>query len=259
MPSDPSIELADPRVELVRTRHELEERNAALEASNADLEQFAYVASHDLSEPLRAVSGFAQLLGRRYRGELDEDADRYIGHIVGGVERMQGLIDDLLTYARVGADDVTPIPVDSGELVTSVVASIDGLLDSGARVRVVEPLPLVSGDPALLRQLFQNLIANAIKFRSQAEPEIVVSASCEGALHRFSIADNGIGIDDRHAQRIFEVFKRLHARERFPGTGIGLAICKRVVERHGGRIWLDPDPASGSVFHFTLPTAAPGA
>ncbi len=231
----------------------LAERNRDLERSNAELEQFAYVASHDLSEPLRMVSSYLQLLRRRYHGALDEDADAFIDFAVDGAARMQSLIEDLLAYSRAGRSERPPEPVDTERLVTGVV----DLLHVGEAVDL-GPLPPVQGDAYALGQLFQNLIGNAIKFVPEdREPHVEVTAEPEpeAPAWRFTIADNGIGIDPRHAERIFRMFQRLHGRDEFPGTGIGLAIAKKVVERHGGEIWTEPRDDGGTRFCFTLPEA----
>jgi len=233
---------------------ELERRASELERSNSDLQEFAYVASHDLSEPLRMVSSYVQLLARRYQGQLDSDADDFIGYAVDGVNRMQRLIDDLLAYSRAGTSEYRFGPVEVGALVRDTLVGMQATVtDSGAAVDVGE-LPEVWGDEGQLRQLFQNLIGNGIKFRRPEEPpRVEVSAERQGRECLFRVSDNGIGIDPRHAERIFSVFKRLHGREEYPGSGIGLSICKRIVERHHGQIWVEPRPAGGTTFAFTIP------
>ena len=238
---------------LEETANELRRHAAELERSNADLEQFAYVASHDLSEPLRTVSGFVGLLGKRYEGQLDPQADEYIRFAVDGVHRMRELIDDLLAYSRVGRADQSLEPVDTGALVAEIVRTLGPQLDrSGGRV-TVSSLPTVQGDDWQMRQLFQNLIANAIKFDGGRPPRVEVSAAREAAGWRFSVRDHGIGVDERHAERIFKVFQRLHARDEYEGTGIGLAICRRIVDRRGGRIWVEAAEGGGADFRFTVP------
>ena len=238
---------------LAKVAAELEHRATELERSNADLQEFAYVASHDLSEPLRMVSSYVQLLARRYGGRLDSDADEFIAFAVDGVNRMQRLIDDLLAYSRAGTQEYRIGPVDCGELVRDTLAGMQTTVtESGATV-VVGDLPTVRGDEGQLRQLFQNLIGNGIKFRGDDPPRVEVAAEREGAAWRFSVADNGIGIDPRHAERIFSVFKRLHTRDKYAGSGVGLSICKRIVERHDGRIWVEQSELGGSRFCFTIP------
>jgi PAS domain S-box-containing protein len=229
----------------------LEERARELERSNAELEQFAYVASHDLSEPLRMVTSYLQLLRRRYHGRLDPDADAFIDYAVDGAGRMRDLIDDLLTYSRAGRGDGPLGPVDSRAVAEFAASTVE----REAEIRI-GAMPTVLGDRQQLGQLFQNLIGNAVKFvPDDRAPAIDVSAERDGAMWRFSICDNGIGLDAAHAERIFRMFQRLHTRDDYPGTGIGLAIAKKVVERHGGTIWAEPRPEGGSCFSFTLPVA----
>ncbi len=225
-----------------------------LERSNAELEQFAYVASHDLQEPLRKVASFCQLLQQRYGGQLDERADQYIGFAVDGARRMQDLINDLLAFSRVGRTERPHTAVDCNALVAGARADIaQALEDSGARVEAGE-LPTVQGDPSLLRLVFQNLIGNAVKFRGPEPPRVDIGAERHDGAWRFSVADNGIGIDPEYAERIFVIFQRLHPRASFEGTGIGLAMCRKIVEYHGGRMWLDTGHGGpGARFCFTLP------
>jgi PAS domain S-box-containing protein len=234
----------------------LEDRARDLERSNAELEQFAYVASHDLSEPLRMVSSYLQLLRRRYAGQLDADADEFIDFAVDGAARMRDLIDDLLTYSRAGRSGAALVPVASRALVERIAEGVCAGEDARqADVRIGD-LPVVLGDEQQLGQLFQNLIGNAVKFVPEDRtPVVEVTAERDGARWRFTVADNGIGLEPAHAERIFRMFQRLHTRESYPGTGIGLAIAKKVVERHGGTIWAAPRPEGGSVFHFTLAAA----
>jgi PAS domain S-box-containing protein len=232
-----------------RLQHAAEE----LTRSNKDLEQFAYVASHDLQEPLRMVSSFVQLLSDRYRGRLDSNADEYIGFAVEGATRMQQLIQDLLAYSRVGTQGRTLTPTSIQNPLDRAFALLKGTIDaSGVRI-TSDPMPTMRVDGTQLTQLFQNLIGNAIKFRSDTPLEIHVGARREADEWVFSVRDNGIGLDPQHAERIFVIFQRLHARERYPGTGIGLAICKKIVERHGGRIWVESEVGKGATFCFTLP------
>jgi PAS domain S-box-containing protein len=232
------------------------ERQRALDElarSNQDLEQFAHVVSHDLQEPLRMVSSYCELLRRAYRGRLDDDADRFMDFAVDGAQRMQLLIQDLLAYARVGSRGgaFKKAEVDRS-LELALVNLQEAIAESQARISV-DPLPVVFADEVQLAQLLQNLISNAIKYRRDEPPEIHISVEPRGAFWAFAVTDKGIGIEPRFARSIFEVFKRLHSRTEFPGTGIGLAICKRIVERHGGEIWLDCEYGDGARFHFTLP------
>ncbi len=239
-------------VDAGRTR--LDEQALELRRSNAELEQFAYVASHDLQEPLRKIASFCQALDRRYHGQLDERADQYIEFAVDGAKRMQVLINDLLAFSRVGRAGRPDEVLETRDLVAQARDYLEtALADAGASV-VVEDLPRVRGDRALLASLFQNLIANAVKFRAQAPPVIRIDAAAAGSDWEFSVSDNGIGIDAEYAERIFVIFQRLHAKETYPGTGIGLAMCRKIVEYHGGRIWLDTDHPGGACFRFTLPT-----
>ena len=232
---------------------------AELERSNTDLAQFAYAASHDLSEPLRMVSSYVQLLAERYAGQLDKDADEFIGFAVDGAARMKVLIDDLLAYSRAGGMVAPWRPVDCGTLVSSTLAALDGAVrDCGAEV-VVEDLPTLDADPGQLAQVFHNLLANSLKFVLPGVPaKVRVSAERTGDGWCFSVKDNGIGVAEEHRERIFVMFKRLHGRGEYPGTGIGLALCQKVVDRFGGRIWVEGDPAHGSIFRFTVPDVPPG-
>jgi signal transduction histidine kinase len=243
--------------ELVRRRtRELTEANAKLERSNTELEQFAYAVSHDLQEPLRMVASYVQLLGRRYQGKLDEDADAFIGFAADGAKRMQRMITDLLDYSRVQtkADPFCPVPL--GEALDLALGNLDLIIrETDSTVEAVRAdLPTVYGDKGLLGRLLQNLIGNAIKYRDdQRKPHIRIQAQRKDGDWLFSISDNGIGIEPQHFERIFRVFQRLHGHGRFEGSGIGLAICKKIVERHGGEIWVDSTPGQGTSFHFTLP------
>ncbi|MDH3583782.1 MAG: ATP-binding protein [Phycisphaerae bacterium] len=241
--------------ELNRLYRELEGATAKLEESNQELAQFAYVASHDLQEPLRMVGSYCQLLQRRYHGQLDEKADEFIAYAVDGAQRMQRLISDLLALSRVESRGKDLVPTDLKEVVRLALENLQVTVrESGARV-TVGALPEVMGDDTQLLQVFQNLIGNAIKFRSDREPVVHVSAQRAEDAWEVMVRDNGIGIDAEHADRIFEVFRRLHGRDHYEGTGIGLAVCKKMVERHGGRIWVESVSGEGSAFHFTLPVA----
>ncbi|HEX3788943.1 MAG TPA: ATP-binding protein [Pseudonocardiaceae bacterium] len=238
----------------VRSGHAvLDARTNELQRSNAELEQFAYVASHDLQEPLRKVASFCQLLQRRYGGQLDERADQYIGFAVDGAKRMQVLINDLLAFSRVGRMVAEQVPVPASALVEQAKANLAAAVNqTHARIEVGE-LPVVMAEVPLLTAVFQNLLGNALKFHGEASPEITVAARRDGENWLFSVADNGIGIDADYAERIFVIFQRLHGKGEYPGTGIGLAMCRKIVEHHGGRIWLDTTVTSGSRFCFTLP------
>jgi len=229
---------------------------AELARSNAELEQFAYVASHDLQEPLRMVASYTQLLARRYQGKLGDDADEFIGFAVDGARRMQELINDLLTYSRVGTQALQLQPVDTTQLVDQVVSDLTAAIREGRATVTQDDLPVVMGDPTQLRQLFQNLIANGIKFhRPDETPRVHVSATRDDGTWTFSVSDNGIGLEPQYLERIFVLFQRLHTRTDYPGTGIGLAICRKIVERHGGQIGVASSPGAGTTFTFTLPGA----
>ena len=244
---------------IVRTRaeQELKQRVEDLARSNAELEQFAYVASHDLQEPLRMVASYNQLLARRYKGKLDPSADEFIGFTVEGVTRMQRLINDLLAYSRVGTRRGELGSVDMETVLADATKNLERAIAEENAVVTHDALPSVRGDEGQLLQLVQNLVGNAIKFHGDAPPRIHVSARCDGAWWTFSVQDNGIGIESQYFQRIFVIFQRLHPRETYPGTGIGLAICKKIVERHGGKIWVDSRRGEGSTVFFTLPSALP--
>ncbi|TDC95684.1 ATP-binding protein [Actinomadura sp. 7K507] len=236
---------------------QLDEQTEELRRSNAELEQFAYVASHDLQEPLRKVASFCQMIERRYGDQLDERGQQYIAFAVDGAKRMQALINDLLSFSRVGRLSSLEESIDLNEVARQALDNVSALREeTGAEVEVGD-LPHVPGDRAQLTRLFQNLVGNAIKFRREdAPPRVTIDARRSGDEWEFRCADNGIGIEPRHSDRIFLIFQRLHPRDEYTGTGIGLALCKKIVEFHGGRIWLDPggdgdDP--GTTFHWTLP------
>ena len=239
----------------------VEEQAAELRRSNAELEQFAYVASHDLQEPLRKVSSFCQMLERRYGDVLDERGKQYIGFAVDAAKRMQVLINDLLTFSRVGRVSERTGPVDLAEALTQALANLSTRLEENDAEVEHDPLPTVLGDPTLLTMLLQNLVGNAVKFRAaDRPPQIRVTAEQVGQEWRLAVQDNGIGVDPQFGDKIFVIFQRLHGREEYGGTGIGLALAKKIVEYHGGRIWLDPDYHEGARFVFTLPvTAVDGA
>lgn len=236
-----------------RAERELERQTNELTRSNAELEQFAYVASHDLQEPLRKVASYTTLLARRYKGQLDAGADKYIDYIVDGATRMQNLISDLLTYSRVGREQLVMEPVPMREIVEQVLSDMGATIRESAAVITYDDLPTLSVNRQQIGQLFQNLIANALKFHGHSPPRVHITAELRGDTWVIGVHDNGIGIEPQYAERIFAVFQRLHSRAEYPGTGIGLAICKKIVERHSGTIWMDSEPGQGSTFYFSLP------
>ncbi|MDP1552762.1 MAG: ATP-binding protein [Methanobacteriaceae archaeon] len=238
--------------ELNNQNKELENLVENLNRSNKELGQFAYVSSHDLQEPLRMISSYMQLLQKKYDGKLDSKADKYIKFAVEGANRMQQLINDLLVYSRITSQAQEFQLVDTELILNDILSNLDVLIKENKALITNDPLPKVMADSSQLSQVFQNLIMNSIKFHSDNPPEVHVSAKKEGNKWLFSVKDNGIGIDPSHSERIFEVFKRLHKRREYPGTGIGLSICKKIIERHGGKIWVESEVGKGSIFYFTL-------
>jgi PAS domain S-box-containing protein len=241
-----------------RAEEKLKQTLDDLERSNKELEQFAYVASHDLQEPLRMVSSYTQLLARRYQGQLDATANEFIAYAVDGANRMQRLINDLLAYSRVGTCAKGFEPTDCTAVLDQALANLKAAIEKSGAAVIHDPLPTVMADNLQLIQLLQNLIGNAIKFHVEKPPRIHVAAEQKGNEWVFSVRDNGIGIDPQYAERIFIIFQRLHTREEYPGTGIGLAICKKIVERGGGRIWVESQLGKGSTFYFTIPIGGNG-
>lgn len=238
---------------LERQKTELQRSNLNLERSNQELEQYAYIASHDLQEPLRAVVGCGQLLEQQFAAGLDVTARQLVGHMVEGGLRMQRLVSDLLAYSRVGTGERRAALVDTAGALRQATAQLEvAVAETGASIEA-DTLPGVIADPTQLVQLFQNLLGNALKYRSAEPPRVRVRAARAGAFFEFSVADNGIGIERQYFERIFVIFQRLHTRTAYPGTGIGLSLCRKIVERHGGRIWVESEPGRGSTFFFTLP------
>ncbi len=244
----------------ITARKQDEERLAGqaeeLARSNADLEQFAYVASHDLQEPLRMVTAYTQLLAERYRGKLDENADKFIGYASEGAQRMQVLIQDLLAFSRLGRNGFISVNVDCNTVIGEVLQVLAPAMQASGAVVTHGELPAVWADRTQVAQIFQNLLGNALKFRGKEAPRVAVQAERSGDRWLFSVRDNGIGIEPEYAETIFVVFQRLHARTEYPGNGIGLAICKKIIEHNGGKIWVESQVGSGSTFKFTLPCAA---
>jgi PAS domain S-box-containing protein len=230
----------------------LKEKREELERSNADLQQFAYVSSHDLQEPLRMVAGYVKLLEKRYRGKLDADADEFITFAIEGAQRMSELINDLLAYSRVNTQGTELKPVDTNNPFNKALFNLQTAIQENEVLITHDPLPEVMGDETQLLQLFQNLMSNAIKFHGENKIHIHINAKMENDKWIFSVKDNGLGIKKEYFDRIFMVFQRLHSRTEFPGTGIGLSLCKRIVERHEGKIWVESKPGEGTTFFFSL-------
>jgi PAS domain S-box-containing protein len=246
--------MASDVTERKRAERELARYAAELKRSNRELEQLGYVLSHDLQEPARTVKGYLDLLARRCRGQLDSQTDTYIAHAMDGAERMQEMIRALLDLSRIETRGHTFAPVDVEALVERTLTMLQPTLEATAATVTYDALPTVHADPAQLAQVFQNLITNALKFRrDEVAPQVEISADRKDGAWHFSVADNGIGVDPKQADRVFQIFQRLHTREEYPGTGIGLALCRKVIERHGGRIWVESEPGEGATFYFTLP------
>jgi signal transduction histidine kinase len=233
----------------------LAQRAAELERSNTDLEQFAYVASHDLHEPLRKVASFTKLLAQHCQGRLDTQSEKYMAYIVDGATRMQQMIQDLLTYSRAGREENTLEPISMEAVLKETLVTLDPVIQESGAAISYNSLPTVLAQPAQIRQLLQNLLSNALKFRGDQPPRVHVSAKQQDQGWVFAVRDNGIGLDSQYADRIFVLFQRLHGVGTYPGTGIGLALCKKIVERHGGHIWVESQPGHGATFFFTLPQA----
>ncbi|NJL53589.1 MAG: GAF domain-containing protein [Hydrococcus sp. SU_1_0] len=244
--------VSDRTAELEATNRQLQQLNQELTRSNHDLQQFAYIASHDLREPLRMVTSFTQLLAKRYSGQLDAEADQIINFAVDGAERMEVLIDGLLAYCRLGSQGETFKAVNCEEVLDQVLANLHlAIAETNTQISRTS-FPTVIGDASQLIQLFQNLIANGIKYRAEAVPVIEIGAKEQKQEWLFWVKDNGIGIDPQYGDRIFQIFQRLHTRQEYPGTGIGLAICHKIVEHHDGKIWVESNLSQGATFYFTL-------
>ena len=240
--------------ETLKRQDALERKSAELKRSNVELEQFAYVAAHDLQEPLRMVASYTQLLSKRYTGRLDSDADEFIAFAVDGAHRMQLLIEDLLAYCRVGTTGKAPQEISSTEALDQALLNLQGAIQESGGVVTHDSLPTVMVDGAQLVQLFQNVVGNALKYRSAESPRVHVSAKKNSAGERiFSMRDNGLDIDPQYFEKVFVMFQRLHGREEFSGIGIGLTLCKKIAERHGGRMWVESEPGKGSTFYLALP------
>jgi signal transduction histidine kinase len=239
--------------EIKRVEEELRRLSEELARSNKELKDFAYMASHDLKKPLQSIESFAKLLTRRYKGKLDAKADEFISYIVEGVQRLQMLIKDLLEYSQIETKVKNIKLTDCSMILKEAMSNLKTAIEESNAVVTYNTLPTIMSDPQQMISLFQNLIDNAIKFRSKKAPRVRISAEREENAWLFSIRDNGIGIDPKESERIFAMFQRLHASSDYPGTGIGLSSCKKIVERHGGRIWLGSETGKGSTFYFTIP------
>jgi light-regulated signal transduction histidine kinase (bacteriophytochrome) len=245
-------------VRVCERTQELSMANDELDRSNKDLEQFAYVASHDLQEPIRKIVGFAQLFAGNFEGQLEGKQKEYLDYVIDGAKRMQALIQDLLAYSRIGRKELTVEPLDFNEVVKEAVGNLELVVKETKAEIICRHLPCLSGHRSFIVQIFQNLIGNSLKYRSKKIPRIEISAQQKNDRWEFTVADNGIGIDFQFASKLFMIFQRLHTKDKYEGTGIGLAVSKRMVERHGGRIWLEPreHDGGGAVFKFTLPNHA---
>jgi light-regulated signal transduction histidine kinase (bacteriophytochrome) len=240
----------------ITTRKQVEEtlarQAAALQRSNEELQQFAHIVAHDLQEPLRVVSTYAQFLAQQYQGKLDAEADTFIGYMVDGAARGRALIRDLLLFSQVEGQAQEFTEINSEEVFTDTLNVLRVAVEESGATVTHDPLPAVRADALQLGQVFQNLLGNALKFRGATPPRIHISARREGRQWEFAVRDNGIGIELRHTGQVFELFRRLHPRDKYPGTGVGLAICKKIIERHGGRLWVESAPGQGATFFFTL-------
>ncbi|SEH13105.1 His Kinase A (phospho-acceptor) domain-containing protein [Natronorubrum sediminis] len=254
-PIDPPVLFRRLDTLLTRRQQSLELRHyiTRLKESNKSLEQFAYAASHDLQEPLRMISSYLQLIEQRYGNELDEEVDEFLDFAIDGANRMRGMIDGLLEYSRIDTEGGQLTETELNDVLEDVQADLQMKIDEHDAAITSDSLPRIEGDPDQLRQLFQNLLSNAIEYSGDEQPEVAVEAERSGTEWQISVTDDGIGIDPDDQERIFEVFQRLHSHDEYAGTGIGLALCKRIVKRHGGRIWVDSEPGEGSTFTFTLP------
>jgi light-regulated signal transduction histidine kinase (bacteriophytochrome) len=253
-----SSELTRRTLELERSGAQLERRERELKRSGDELEQLARAISHDLSQPLTSISGFAELLERRYRDRLDSDGGEFLDFILNASGRMRGMVEDLAAYIRIGIQPMAPADVDPSRVIEAVLDSLGSEIAEAGATITVDPMPMVRCDALQLGQLFLGLISNAVKFRGDEPPRVHISSRREQGSVRVSVADNGIGLDRAHAERAFEIFQRLQSSDAYPGNGTGLAICKKIVERHGGRIWVGTSEGSGTTVELTLPAAAFG-